>query len=297
MRSCTGGSVRRHDRGAFARFFVITAELLRRCAGRPALDRGSSERHADLRCDSESGAPSSAHLPWRDFPSRHERSRTRLRSLERGDLCRAGLTRLEARRLAGAGAERLLYGRAGANERYGGRSLHGLPQVFGDCPRCDRPFARLSTWTTRATSPSYSPISERLCPSIVLLDAWMAHRAGADLRHADGTLLLAMEARGIPRGMRRRISKSAFEKDSQGGFGVIHRASDHQREPTPDAEEEAACKAALRHRSNRCAVGADRAHDPGCPCRRTPAEGDVARAGQRRPLFSAGGLCLEAAAA
>ena len=41
------------------------------------------------------------------------------------------------------------------------------------------------------------------------------------------------------------IPKSAFEKDSQGGFGVIHRASDQRREPTPDAEKEAACEAAL----------------------------------------------------
>jgi hypothetical protein len=41
--------------------------------------------------------------------------------------------------------------------------------------------------------------------------------------------------------------KSVFEKDSQGGLGVIHGASDQRREPTPDAEEEAAWKAALRH--------------------------------------------------
>ena len=47
------------------------------------------------------------------------------------------------------------------------------------------------------------------------------------------------------------VSESAFEKDSQGGFGVIHRASDQRREPTPDAEKEAACEAALRYRSDR----------------------------------------------
>lgn len=40
-------------------------------------------------------------------------------------------------------------------------------------------------------------------------------------------------------------AQSAFEKDSQGGFGVIHRASDQRREPPADAEEEAASEAAL----------------------------------------------------
>ena len=42
-------------------------------------------------------------------------------------------------------------------------------------------------------------------------------------------------------------SQSAFEKDSQGGFGVIHRASDQRFEPPPDGKEEAARKTAVRH--------------------------------------------------
>ena len=72
------------------------------------------------------------------------------------------------------------------------------------------------------------------------------------------------------------LSKSAFEKDSQSGFGVIHEASDQRPEPTPDAEEEAAREAALRYRSDRQPVGADRAHDPQCADGWAAAEGDLA---------------------
>jgi hypothetical protein len=43
------------------------------------------------------------------------------------------------------------------------------------------------------------------------------------------------------------VTQSAFEKGSQSGFGVVHRASDPRREPMLDAEEEAASEAALRH--------------------------------------------------
>ena len=91
--------------------------------------------------------------------------------------------------------------------------------------------------------------------------------------------------------------ESAFEKDSQGGFGVIHRASDQRREPTPDAEDEAASAAALRHRSDRRPMGFDLAHDPGCTGRWPAPEGDLARADQRDPLLSAGGRRMAFAAA
>jgi hypothetical protein len=42
-----------------------------------------------------------------------------------------------------------------------------------------------------------------------------------------------------------RRATSQKPPDSQSGFGVIHGASDQRREPMPDAEEEAACEAAL----------------------------------------------------
>ena len=65
----------------------------------------------------------------------------------------------------------------------------------------------------------------------------------------------------------------------------------------PDAEEEAASEAALRHGSDRRAVGADCSHDPGRPGPRTATQGDVARVDRRDPLFPAGGRRMEAAAA
>lgn len=50
------------------------------------------------------------------------------------------------------------------------------------------------------------------------------------------------------------LTESAFEQDSQGGFGVIHRASDQRRERIR-CRKEAAREAARRYRSDRRSVG------------------------------------------